>query len=66
MSIERPKIVTNDHLNYLDTLRDSGECNMFGAGEWVEEAYGVTKREARTIVTYWMESFAERHTTGGA
>ena len=54
---KRPEGVTNEHLNYLDNLRDSGATNMFAAGGWVTGTFGVTKKEAETIVLYWMESF---------
>jgi hypothetical protein len=55
----RPKIVEDAHLTFLDGLRESGATNMFGAGAYVERAFGVDKREARDIVLYWMETFGE-------
>lgn len=61
MSIEKPEIVTDEHLEYLDDLRDSGVTNMFGAGAYVEREFGVSRKEASLIVSYWMESFVERH-----
>lgn len=61
MSIEKPEIVTDEHLEYLDDLRDSGVTNMFGAGAYVEREFGVSRKEASLIVGYWMESFVERH-----
>ena len=33
---KRSEIVTDEHLKYLDGLRESGVTNMFGAGEYVE------------------------------
>jgi hypothetical protein len=57
----RPEIVTEEHLVYLDNLRESGDTNMFGAGPYVEGVFGVSKKEAREIVGYWMKSFSERH-----
>lgn len=58
----RPEIVTDEHLEYLDDLRESGETNMFGArpylmGEFPE----LSNQEAQTILLYWMHSFSERH-----
>jgi len=32
---ERPEIVTDEHLDYLDELRESGVTNMFGAGAYL-------------------------------
>lgn len=60
MSKDRPEMVTNEHLKYLDNLRESGETNMFGAGSYIEDEFGVDKQDARIILTYWMESFGER------
>jgi len=61
MSIEKPEIVEEAHLVYLDDLRDSGETNMFGAGPYVEATFDLNKKEARSIVKYWMETYSERH-----
>lgn len=61
MSAERPEIVDEEHLVYLDRLRESGVTNMFGAGDYVAGSFDVTKREAATILSYWMESFSDRH-----
>lgn len=58
--IERPEIVEEEHLTYLDDLRESGATNMFGAGEWLEDEFGLGKREARTVLEYWMKTFGER------
>ena len=58
---ERPEFVTDEHLEYLDGLRESGVTNMFGAGEYVEGAFGLDRRTARTVLAYWMESFDARH-----
>jgi len=43
--------------SFLDELRESGATNMFGAGQFVEKAFGLSKEEARGFVTYWMENF---------
>lgn len=52
--------VTQEHLEFLDDLRESGETNMFGAGPYVQKEFGVDRGEARDIVLYWMETFSER------
>ena len=61
MAIERPAIVANEHLDYLDELRESGLTNMFGAGAYLVQEFGVTRAESHTILGYWMQSFEERH-----
>jgi hypothetical protein len=60
---QRPAIVSDEHLIYLDNLRESGVTNMFGAGSYVENEFGVSRREAKEILLYWMASFEERHSS---
>lgn len=55
--MDRPEIVTDEHLEFLDMLRESGVTNMFGAAPYVEDEFGVTRQEAKTITVYWIESF---------
>ena len=47
----------NEYFEYLNNLRDSGVTNMFGAGPYLQQAFGLTKYEARDILIQWMESF---------
>jgi hypothetical protein len=56
---KRPDIVTDEHLDYLDGLRESGVVNMFGASEYIEEEFGFNRREAKEVLMYWMESFGK-------
>jgi hypothetical protein len=56
---QRPNIVTDEHLTFLDELRKSGETNMFGARPYVETAFSVSKKDASTILSYWMKSFGD-------
>ena len=53
----KAKLLTEAHIIYLNDLRESGAVNMFGAGEYIERAFGVTRREARTILSEWMTQF---------
>lgn len=60
--IERPTIVIDEHLEYLDMLRESGETNMFGARPYLlAEFPELTEHEAKEILLYWMASYGERH-----
>jgi hypothetical protein len=59
MTTKRPNIVSNEHLTFLDELRESGITNMFGAGPHLEFNFALTKAEARVILTYWMQSFGD-------
>ena len=61
IKVERPKVVKNKHLKYLDELRESGETNMFGARPYLMEEFGLDKEDAKVILSYWMASFGERH-----
>ena len=56
----RPDIVTDEHLAFLDDLRTSGVTNMFGAGAYLEAEFGLERKEARGILSYWMKSFEQR------
>lgn len=59
--IERPEIVKEKHLTYLDMLRESGVTNMYGAGIYLEKKFKVSRDNANKILRYWMNTFSERH-----
>lgn len=63
---DRPEFLTEDMLNFLDGMREEGQINMFGAGPYVRQAFDLTKKQARKVMVYWMETFHERHPEGGA
>ena len=59
---KRPENITEDHLEYLDGLRESGVTNMFGATTYLEEEFdNLDNKSSRTILTYWMKTFGERN-----
>ena len=45
------------YLDYLDGLRESGVTNMFGAPEYLQEAFFLDNKEAQEIFIYWMKNF---------
>lgn len=47
-------MITNEHRRYLDDLRDSGKTNMYAAGSWLQDQFGIGKDEARVILVQWM------------
>ena len=49
--------MNNEYYGYLDALRESGVVNMFGAGAYLEDQFGLSKSEARTILIAWMEQY---------
>lgn len=61
MTIAKPDYLTEDHLVFLDDLRESGEINMYGASAYVETEFSVSNHEAHQITLYWMQTFEERH-----
>ena len=46
---------------YLDTLRDSGVTNMFGASSYVVDQFDLGQKDATSILMEWMKTFGERH-----
>lgn len=55
---ERPDFVTDEHLEYLDDLRESGVTNMFGARQYVQGAFPeLSEKEAGAVLGYWMKTF---------
>lgn len=63
----RPEFCTDEMLEFLDDLRESGATNMFGAsafllGEFPDE-FGETQRakreQVKAVVMYWMETFGK-------
>lgn len=56
--LNRPAIVQNEHLEYLDELRESGVTNMFGARPYLQDEFEeLNSSDAQTVLIYWMESF---------
>ncbi len=49
------------YFNFLDSLRDSGQTNMFGAAPYLMEMFDLDRFEAKEIVVEWMQTFSERH-----
>lgn len=47
--------MTEEHKEFLDDLRESGETNMFGAAPYLMEEFPeLTRQEAKAIVQQWM------------
>lgn len=50
-------MMTDEHKEFLDELRESGETNMFGAAPYLMEEFPeFDRREAKAIVSEWMHS----------
>ena len=68
--VDIPPFVTEEHLIFLDELRESGDTNMYGAGSYLDAKFPElsdgspsfhSSPKAREILAYWMKSFSERH-----
>ena len=46
-----------EYFEYLDALRESGVTNMFGAGAYLEDHFGLSRYEAKDILLEWIQSF---------
>ncbi len=62
---EKPDVCTEgelqEYLQYLDELRVSGLVNMYGAAQWLEDAFDIQRSTSKPVLLYWMETFSERH-----
>lgn len=54
---EKEGLMTNEHKIFLDDLRESGVTNMFGAAPYLQEEFGLERRDAKDILMEWMKSF---------
>ena len=59
-NVEKPKIVIDEHLLFLDNLRKSGITNARAVNSFFQIEFGLDKHEARKVVEYWMQTFSER------
>lgn len=63
--MEAKTLPTQHEVNiFLDVVRSSGVTNMFGAGSYIQEHFGVSKYEARDFLSEWMRTFSERAAKG--
>tara|TARA_Y100000310_G_scaffold314700_1_gene364341 strand:+ start:1340 stop:1534 length:195 start_codon:yes stop_codon:yes gene_type:complete len=58
-TLKRPENITDEMLEFLDDLRESGDTNMFGARPWVASAFDIPKAEAGEVLSYWMSTFGQ-------
>jgi hypothetical protein len=60
ITTEKPANMLQEHLDYLVTLRDSGDTNMWGADTYLRAAYPLlSQRDSRDILFYWMDTCHE-------
>ena len=62
MAVEKPEYLAEEHLLYLDQLRESGVTNMFGAVPFVMLQFpDLSEQQAKQVLIYWMKAFGDRH-----
>ena len=54
--------MNKEYYEYLDALRESGAVNMFGAGAYLQDEFGLSRYEARTILIAWMGQYSGEKT----
>ena len=47
----------NKYWIYLENLRRSGITNMYGAGPYLQSAFGLERREASEVLSDWMRNY---------
>jgi hypothetical protein len=47
-----------EFFTFSDELRASGVTNMFGAAPYVEEEFGLERKEADVVLNEWMRTFS--------
>ena len=57
MTTETINVMSPEHKEYLDELRESGVTNMWGAPAYVEARFKLSFKEASAIVSEWMRTF---------
>lgn len=55
----RPDNCSDEHLEYLDDLRESGVTNMFGGAAYLQKEFRLTREDAKDILVYWMNTFGQ-------
>lgn len=58
---DRPDFVKDEHLEFLDELRESGVCNMFGARPYLADEFEeLNQKQSAAVLAYWMKTFPRK------
>jgi hypothetical protein len=61
LEVEKPEYLSEEHLLYLDRLRESGVTNMFGAVPYILLQFPeLSEQQAKQVLIYWMKTCAVR------
>jgi hypothetical protein len=47
----------NEYYAYLESLRDSGVTNMWGAAPFLQYEFGISYEDAKNILVDWIKSY---------
>ncbi len=47
----------NKYWIFLERLRRSGVTNMFGAAPYLQDEFGLSRKEANKIIGEWMDNY---------
>ena len=60
--------IDQKYIDFLNSLRESGITNMFGARPYLQETFDLSKAEAGKVLANWMSNFQayqiDPYTTG--
>lgn len=59
--MSRPNFVKDEHLEYLDDLRESGEINMLEARPYLAGHFKLSPEKSHEILLYWMGTFGDEN-----
>ena len=48
-----------EYYKFLEALRRTGVCNMYGAAVYLVDCFEMSELEARNILVSWMENYEE-------
>ena len=48
-----------EYYKFLEALRRTGVCNMFGASIYLKECFPLTEQQSRDILCNWIENYNE-------
>ena len=50
-------VTENKYWIFLERLRRSGVTNMYGAGPYLQNAFGMSRNDAQVVLADWMRSY---------
>lgn len=56
-----PWFLEEEHLLYLDDIRESGVTYMYCAAPFLQREFSLPEKTALFIFCYWMATFDDRH-----